>query len=258
MTIDTGSARPVVELKPAAMLPVIEIFGPTVQGEGRLVGTPCHFVRFGGCDYRCSWCDTPFAVLPEEVRKNAVRMGPKDIRRELDYLDGAPLWVIVSGGNPAILPLAPFIDHLHDRGFKVALETQGSKYPKWLHMVDLLTLSPKPPSSGMVTDFDVLDEIISGAIETEQAVDVKIVIFNEDDFQYAREVSARYNMGMRMQNSDFRFFLSQGTNVGQSTRDDLLDAAVNLMERSLRDPYLCKAAVAVQQHVLYWGHRRGV
>jgi 7-carboxy-7-deazaguanine synthase len=258
MELDTKSVRPAVVLTPAATLPVIEIFGPTVQGEGRLVGTPVHFVRFGGCDYRCSWCDTPFAVLPEEVRKNAVRMRPQDIRRELDYLEGAPMWIIVSGGNPAILNLGPFIDHLHDRAYKVAVETQGSKHPKWFSKVDLLTLSPKPPSSGMVTNFDILDKILMQAIEEGQAVDVKIVIFDERDFEYAREVSARYNLSLRMQNSDLRFFLSQGTNVGHSTRDDLLDAAASLMERSLRDPYLCKTAVAVQQHVLYWGHKRGV
>jgi 7-carboxy-7-deazaguanine synthase len=44
---------------------ISEIFGPTVQGEGPLVGRPTVFVRTGGCDYRCAWCDTLYAVLPE-------------------------------------------------------------------------------------------------------------------------------------------------------------------------------------------------
>ena len=43
---------------------VSEIFGPTVQGEGALIGKPTVFVRTGGCDFRCSWCDTLHAVLP--------------------------------------------------------------------------------------------------------------------------------------------------------------------------------------------------
>ena len=51
--------------------PVIEIFGPTIQGEGAEAGLPTHFVRLGGCDYRCSWCDTMYAVDPATVRANA-------------------------------------------------------------------------------------------------------------------------------------------------------------------------------------------
>ena len=43
---------------------ISEIFGPTVQGEGALIGKPTVFVRTGGCDFRCSWCDTLHAVLP--------------------------------------------------------------------------------------------------------------------------------------------------------------------------------------------------
>lgn len=40
----------------ARTFPVIECFGPTIQGEGALAGLPTLFVRFGGCDFRCSWC----------------------------------------------------------------------------------------------------------------------------------------------------------------------------------------------------------
>ena len=43
-------------------LRISEIFGPTIQGEGALIGKPTVFVRAGGCDYRCSWCDTLYAV----------------------------------------------------------------------------------------------------------------------------------------------------------------------------------------------------
>ena len=49
--------------------PVVEVFGPTIQGEGELAGVPTAFVRFGGCDYRCTWCDSLHAVLPEDVRE---------------------------------------------------------------------------------------------------------------------------------------------------------------------------------------------
>jgi len=44
---------------------ISEIFGPTIQGEGPLIGKPTVFVRTAGCDYRCAWCDTLYAVLPD-------------------------------------------------------------------------------------------------------------------------------------------------------------------------------------------------
>src|SRR6202046_1496627 len=48
---------------------ISEIFGPTVQGEGPLIGRPTVFVRTAGCDYRCAWCDTLYAVLPAYHRQ---------------------------------------------------------------------------------------------------------------------------------------------------------------------------------------------
>src|SRR3954466_2726674 len=86
----------------ATTFPVIEIFGPTIQGEGAEAGLPCSFVRLGGCDFRCSWCDTMYAVEPALVRQNAIRMGTSDIVDHIEALDGATRWVIVSGGNPAL------------------------------------------------------------------------------------------------------------------------------------------------------------
>src|SRR5215831_5300129 len=64
---------------------ISEIFGPTVQGEGPLIGQPTVFVRTGGCDYRCVWCDTLYAVLPEH-RSEWVLMKPTEIERRIDEL----------------------------------------------------------------------------------------------------------------------------------------------------------------------------
>ena len=69
-------------------VPVAEVFGPTVQGEGELQGVPCYFVRLGGCDFKCSWCDTPHAVLPEEVRQ-LERLDEKGIMERLQGLEGS-------------------------------------------------------------------------------------------------------------------------------------------------------------------------
>ena len=62
---------------------VSEIFGPTIQGEGALIGLPTVFVRTGGCDYRCSWCDSLHAV-DSEFRHDWRPMSAADVLAEVD------------------------------------------------------------------------------------------------------------------------------------------------------------------------------
>src|SRR5689334_14548897 len=84
---------------------ISEIFGPTIQGEGALIGKPTVFVRTGSCDYRCSWCDTLYAVLPE-YKSDWRSMTTEEIFAEVQCLSGhKPILVTLSGGNPAIQPL---------------------------------------------------------------------------------------------------------------------------------------------------------
>lgn len=84
------------------MIAISEIFGPTIQGEGALIGMPTVFVRTGGCDFRCSWCDTLYAVEPRF--RNAWRsMSTDAILTEVNRLSGnEPILVTLSGGNPAL------------------------------------------------------------------------------------------------------------------------------------------------------------
>src|SRR6478752_6895841 len=119
----------------SAALPVIEIFGPTVQGEGPDMGRPAYFVRFGGCDFRCTWCDSMHAVEPALVRASATAMSAPEIADRLGALEAGPL-----------------VDILHESGYEVAVETQGSRWREWLGGVDRLVVSPKGPSSGMGQD----------------------------------------------------------------------------------------------------------
>jgi len=81
-------------------IPISEIFGPTVQGEGALIGKPTVFVRTGGCDFRCRWCDTLYAVLPT-YRHDWSPMTSEEILGRVEQLTGGnPILVTVSGGNP--------------------------------------------------------------------------------------------------------------------------------------------------------------
>src|SRR5690625_262557 len=144
----------------AMTIPVLEIFGPTIQGEGMVIGQKTMFVRTAGCDYSCSWCDSKFTWDGSE-KHNIRKMNAEEILAEL-IKEGGDCFghVTISGGNPALLPqIDRLVDLLHAKGIKVALETQGSRWQPWLTKIDELKLSPKPPSSGMQTNFSVLDQI---------------------------------------------------------------------------------------------------
>src|SRR4051812_39689210 len=80
-----------------AAVPVVEIFGPTVQGEGPDIGRPAYFVRFGGCDFRCSWCDSMHAVDPAQVRAGALQLQPAEILARIRDLQDGPDLVVLSG-----------------------------------------------------------------------------------------------------------------------------------------------------------------
>lgn len=122
---------------------ISEIFGPTVQGEGALIAKPTVFVRTGGCDFRCSWCDTLYALLPE-YRHDWAPMTPEDILARIEQLTGGkPILVTISGGNPAIQPLGRLIALGKERHHRFAMETQGSVSDDWFANLDWLVLSPK-------------------------------------------------------------------------------------------------------------------
>lgn len=116
---------------------VKEIFGPTLQGEGAHAGRPCVFLRFAVCNLACSWCDTDFR--PE----GAERLSPKEIVARLVGRDvhGARM-VVVTGGEPALQWDEPLAGALRDAGFRVHMESNGTR--TLAAPVDWLTISPKP------------------------------------------------------------------------------------------------------------------
>ena len=125
-TISTATRRGIM-----SAIRISEIFGPTVQGEGALIGKPTVFVRTGGCDFRCRWCDTLYAVLPA-YRHDWAPMRPEDILARVEELTGGvPVLVTLSGGNPAIQPLGRLIALGKERGHRFAMETQGSVANDW-------------------------------------------------------------------------------------------------------------------------------
>jgi 7-carboxy-7-deazaguanine synthase len=239
-------------------IPVIEIFGPTIQGEGAVIGLKTMFVRTAGCDYSCSWCDSAFTW--DGTGKNEIKqMDALEIWSELKRIGGDSFsYVTISGGNPALIKsIGSLVDTLKQHHIKICLETQGSQWQDWFYEIDELTLSPKPPSSGMKTDFTILDTIINNLKQNqqEQHNSIKIVIFNDEDYQYAKEVYKRYQ--------NIPFFLQVGNeNSKQEDRQQLIQNLLqqyeNLIAKVMSDEELKDIKVLPQLHTYLWGNKRGV
>jgi len=236
---------------------ISEVFGPTIQGEGPLIGHPTVFVRTGGCDYRCRWCDTLYAVLPE-FRGEWTLMTPAEILARVEQLAGSsPVLVSLSGGNPALQPLAPLIALGHQKGYTFALETQGSVPQPWFATLEWLMLSPKPPSSGMATDWQALDDFVMAATGGPRCV-IKVVVFDDDDYAYARFVANRYPaLSVYLQVGNPAPLMTHAGSGGESDVDDLMRRFRWLVDKIAADRWFV-ATVLPQLHVLAWGNRRGV
>jgi 7-carboxy-7-deazaguanine synthase len=227
---------------------VIEVFGPTIQGEGPHAGAVTHFLRLGGCDYRCSWCDSMHAVEPASVRA-AEDLNPIEVAARLGELAPAPM-LVISGGNPVLWDLEDLLPHLWNYRC-LAVETQGSIWRPWLRSIHSLVISPKPPSSGMVTErhHDQFMAFMARARQHAGAV-LKVVVFDEDDLTFAREIASIFPR--------LPFYLSCGTDPDDD-RDALGDRYAWLCERVVHEPDLSRyARVLPQLHVVAWGHRVGV
>ncbi|MBO9402268.1 7-carboxy-7-deazaguanine synthase QueE [Shimia sp. R9_3] len=233
-------------------LRVVEIFGPTIQGEGALIGEPTVFVRTGGCDYRCSWCDSLHAV-DSAYRHDWKPMSAEAVMEEIKRLSGnRPLTVSLSGGNPAIHDFAPLIALGKSQGYRFACETQGSIAKPWFADLNTLVLSPKPPSSGETVDWATFDSCLYAAGATAD-VAIKIVIFDDEDFLWAQKTHARF--------PDLPLYLQPGNPMVDPEKP------VDLAQTTSRLEWLIDKVVAAswfaprvlpQLHVLVWGNKRGV
>ncbi len=236
---------------------ISEIFGPTIQGEGALIGEPTVFVRTGGCDYRCSWCDTLYAV-ESRYRYTWKTMTAKQVWDRVSELScGVPVTVSLSGGNPATQPLQELIDLGKAENYRFALETQASVAKPWFSNLDVLTLSPKPPSSGMNTDWCMVKKCIEAAGENTSTV-LKVVVFDDLDYAYAKEVYRRF--------SAIPFFLQPGNHTPERD-DDKSGNSVDIAGVTERLEWLINKVnadqwfdirVLPQLHVMIWGNLRGV
>ena len=229
------------------MIRVSEIFGPTIQGEGTLIGLPTVFVRIGGCDYRCAWCDTMYAVDPK-YRQDWTPMSDAEIVDKVLNLADGPILVTLSGGNPAIQQCAGLIAALQAAGCTVAMETQASLWKPWFPLLDHLVLSPKPPSSGNTTPLTDVKACLDVA---PKSVSLKVVVGDADDFEYAMRVHAAFPAVP---------FIIQPCNFAPGSATQVADSldAGQMVAEWVVDAKKYTVRVLPQLHLLWWGGQRGV
>jgi 7-carboxy-7-deazaguanine synthase len=166
------------------LVTINEIFY-SVQGESSYAGRPCVFVRLTACDLRCSWCDTPYAF--HEGAKRSV----DDVLAEVDRFDCS--LVEVTGGEPLLQEdVYPLFDGLLDRGKQVLLETGGHRSTERVPAQVVTILDVKCPGSGETHRMDWAN------LERLRPHDeVKFVIKDRADYDFAKEVTQRFDLTAR-------------------------------------------------------------
>ena len=237
------------------MIPIAEIFGPTIQGEGPNTGKKSIFVRVVGCDFDCEWCDSKFAW-----HKNENTIIYKEEELAVEILNRCIIsnteQVILTGGNPCLYDFDKIIDLLHFNDIQVDVETQGSILPKWLNKLDLVVISPKAPSSKQP---DVWENIYQW-LQENRAIKtaIKIPVFNEEDIDFVDKYYRLIISPDKFEN------LKLYINVGNTDTQEKEDISKRVLQdyKKLIDK-ICKSNmknvyVMPQMHTLVWGNKQGV
>jgi 7-carboxy-7-deazaguanine synthase len=166
------------------MLTVNEIFY-SIQGESTRAGRPCVFVRLTACDLRCSWCDTEYAFY--EGRKMSVDdVVARVIEHQCDLVE-------ITGGEPLLQEdVYPLMNRLLQAGRTVMLETGGHRSIERVPAEVLKIVDVKCPGSGESekNDWSNLDRLAPHD-------EVKFVIRDRRDYEYAHEILCRYDLPSR-------------------------------------------------------------
>lgn len=168
--IHSLSAKEKILMHKGELLPIMEDFY-TLQGEGAHTGTASYFIRIGGCDVGCHWCDVKESW---DASKHPLTKVDDLVERVAQH----PKTVIITGGEPLMWNLDYLTKKLKEIGAKIHIETSGS-HPLSGDL-DWICLSPKKRA---LPKPEVL----------EKANELKIIVFNHDDFKFAEKYAQQVN-----------------------------------------------------------------
>ncbi len=158
------------EVDKGTMLPLMEAFY-TIQGEGYHKGTAAYFIRVGGCDVGCHWCDV-------KESWNADIHPPTHIDQIVTNAAESSDTIVVTGGEPLTWNMKPLTSALKEKGLQTHIETSGA-YPL-TGIWDWICLSPKKNKLPLQPIYKEADEL-------------KVIVYNKHDFIFAEEQAQKVN-----------------------------------------------------------------
>lgn len=163
---------------------ISEIFY-SIQGEGSRAGRPCVFIRFQGCELRCEWCDTPYAL---EIKQEEKLMSLEEIIESVEKYDCS--FVMLTGGEPLYQKgVNQLIEWFCDNKFEVVIETNGHQSIAAVDRRANFVMDIKCPGSAM-QKFNNYDNIKY----LKKTDEVKFVIKSREDFDFSIEIIKKYNL----------------------------------------------------------------
>ena len=173
--------------------PIAEIF-TSIQGEGMTSGTPSIFVRFYGCNLRCSYCDTPYAV--NEKQEESAMMSTFAVYRKLKQ--EKPTNIVFTGGEPMlyqefIIEVMAKLNKRRMRDYSCEVETNGTikPIPCFVKYVGLFNISPKLSNSGQNENDCIKDDVLKRLYLPHKAL-FKFVVNKEDDMKEVLKICNKY------------------------------------------------------------------
>lgn len=212
---------------------ISEIFY-SIEGEGIEIGRPEIFIRLTGCNLRCTWCDTPYAL------ENGKEMDIKEIVQEVSRYPCKS--ISITGGEPLLQreELFELVQRLKKLDYWIQINTNGTIFDEEIFdLVDLISMDCKCPSSGMKSDLDVLEKTKNLFGSKSQ---FKFVIANEQDYRYAKNIVLAS--------------LRDRTNIIFQPEWNSRKFTKKLVDLVKKD-YL-NVRVILQQQKIIWGVKRGV
>jgi 7-carboxy-7-deazaguanine synthase len=218
---------------------ITEIY-KSLQGESTYAGVPCVFVRLTGCNLRCSWCDTEYSFY------GGKKMLPEQVFDEVKRLSPSGGFVEITGGEPMLQEreLVPFMQQLIDSGYKVLLETSGERPLERVPASVVKIVDVKCPGSGEGDTFRI--ENLEALLPHDE---VKFVISDRADYEFAREFTLRHDLTHRVNAVLFSPAFSKEASGARDASNCLLDPQ-QLAEWMLEDNV--PARLGLQIHKLIW------
>ena len=224
---------------------VSEVFGPTFQGEGMSVGRRCGFVRLGGCNLTCTWCDTPYSWdwKRYDRRRETRQMTAAAVMAELDRM--SVRMVVVTGGEPLLQQrrLPALFEAVKSRGWHLEVETNGTvaPAPATASLVDRFNVSPKLANSGVAERLRLRPDALLSLQATGKAV-FKFVVSIPADLDEVADIVTAHGL-------DPVFVMPEGKD----------ETTLERRMQSLAEAVLARGwNLTTRLHVLVWGNRRGV